>query len=102
MKARIGIDKKVKQRLQEQAKIEVQAEYERQGQDIARRQIKLWLIVMNEVHKHGKKRSLKSLERFSELSSGRTDDEVFWYHIDERLEQMGFDFPRENYETMDL
>jgi hypothetical protein len=98
MKARVSIDKKTKQRINQ----EVKAEYDRQGQELSRRHIKLFCVALNEHFGFGKKRLLRLVQAYGDLGAERKDDEVFWSHIDRRLEQIGLNFPKENYETMDL
>ena len=41
-------------------------------------------------------------EKYGDLGAERKDDEVFWTHIDRKLEQIGLDFPKEDYEVMDI
>jgi hypothetical protein len=98
MKARIGIDKKTKQKISQ----EVKAEYDRQGQELSRRHIKLFCIALNENFGFGKDRLIKLVQAYGDLGAERQDDEIFWTHIDRKLEQMGLDFPKEDYEAMDI
>lgn len=98
MKARVSIDKKTRQRIND----EVKAEFDRQGQELSRRHIKLFCVALNQEFGFGKKRLLRLVQAYGDLGAERKDDEVFWSHIDRKLEQMGLDFPKENYETMDL
>ena len=98
MKARTKLNNKI----QKQIKEEVKAEYDRQGQDLSRRHIKLMCVALNENFGFGKDRLLKLVQAYGDLGAERKDDEIFWYHIDRRLERIGLDFPKENYETMDL
>ena len=98
MKARVTLDRKTKERIN----LEVKAEYDRQGQDLSRRHIKLMCVALNENFGFGKDRLLKLVQAYGDLSAERKDDEIFWYHIDRHLEQIGLDFPREDYEVMDI
>ena len=98
MKARVSSDKKTKQRIN----AEVKAEFDRQGQDLSRRHIKLFCVALNEEFGFGKDRLLRLIQKYGDLSAERKDDEVFWSHVDRYLERIGLDFPKENYETMDL
>ena len=98
MKARVSIDKKTRQRIND----EVKAEFDRQGQELSRGHIKLFCVALNQEFGFGKKRLLRLVQAYGDLGAERKDDEVFWSHIDRKLEQMGLDFPKENYETMDL
>ena len=98
MKARLSIDKKTRQRIND----EVKAEFDRQGQELSRRHIKLMCVALNEHFGFGKDRLLRLVEAYGKLGEERKNDEVFWSHIDRYLERIGLDFPKENYETMDL
>ena len=98
MKARVSIDKKTRQRIND----EVKAEFDRQGQELSRRHIKLFCVALNEEFGFGKDRHLRLVQKYGDLGEERKDDEVFWSHIDRYLERIGLDFPKENYETMDL
>ena len=98
MKARMTIDKKTHERI----KSEVKAEYDKQGQDLARRHIKLMCVALNEHFGFGKDRLLKLIQAYGDLGAERKDDEIFWSHIDRHLEQIGLDFPKEDYEIMDI
>ena len=98
MKARVTLDRKTKERIN----LEVKAEYDRQGQDLSRRHIKLICVALNEHFGFGKDRLLKLVQAYGDLSAERKDDEVFWSHIDRYLERIGLDFPKEDYEVMDI
>ena len=98
MKARRIIDKKTHNRIKE----EIKAEYDRQGQDLTRRHIKLMCVVLNNNFGFGKDRLLKLVQAYGDLASERKDDEIFWSHIDRYLERIGLDFPKEDYEIMDI
>ena len=98
MKARATLDRKTKERIN----LEVKAEYDRQGQDLSRRHIKLMCVALNENFGFGKDRLLKLVQAYGDLGAERKDDEIFWYHIDRKLEQIGLDFPKEDYEVVDI
>ena len=98
MKARKIIDKKTQERIRS----EVKAEYDKQGQDLSRRHIKLMCVVLNEQFGFGKERLLKLVRAYGDLSEERKEDEIFWSHIDRYLERIGLDFPKEDYEIMDI
>jgi hypothetical protein len=98
MKVRRKLDNKI----QQQIKAEVKAEYDRKGQDLTRRHIKLFCIALNENFGFGKDRLIKLVQAYGDLGAERQDDEIFWTHIDRKLEQMGLDFPKEDYEAMDI
>lgn len=98
MKARVSIDKKTRQRIND----EVKAEFDRQGQELSRRHIKLFCVALNEQFGFGKDRLLKLVQAYGDLGAERKDDEIFWSHIDRYLERIGLDFPKEDYEVMDI
>lgn len=98
MKARVTLDKKTKERIN----LEVKAEYDRQGQELSRRHIKLICVALNEHFGFGKDRLLKLVQAYGDLGAERKDDEIFWSHIDRYLERIGLDFPKEDYEVMDI
>ena len=98
MKARTKLNNKI----QKQIKEEVKAEYDKKGQDLTRRHIKLMCVALNEQFGFGKDRLLKLVQAYGDLGAERKDDEIFWSHIDRKLEQIGLDFPKEDYEVMDI
>lgn len=94
----LPLNNKTKRKVQQ----EVAKEYERQGQASVRRIYKLMCVVYNELYGHGKTRCGRAIARISELSDKRKDDEAFWAHIDRVvIDQMGIEFEREDYESMD-
>ena len=98
MKARATLDRKTKERIN----LEVKAEFDRQGQELSRRHIKLFCVALNEEFGFGKDRLLRLIQKYGDLGAERKDDEIFWSHIDRKLEQIGLDFPKEDYEVMDI
>lgn len=98
MKARTKLNNQIQKKIKE----EVKAEYDKQGQELARRHIKLMCVVLNEQFGFGKERLLKLVRAYGELGEERKEDEIFWSHIDRYLEQIGLDFPKEDYEIMDI
>lgn len=98
MKARMKLNNKIQKKIKE----EVRAEYDRQGQDLTRRHIKLMCVALNEHFGFGKNRLMKLIQAYGDLGEERKEDEVFWSHIDRYLEQIGLDFPKEDYEVMDI
>lgn len=98
MKARRIIDKKTHERI----RAEVKSEYDRKGEELTRRHLKLMCVAVNINAHWGKKRLLQMIEWYGDLGAERKDDEIFWYHIDRHLEQIGLDFPKEDYEVMDI
>ena len=98
MKARMKLNNKIQKKIKE----EVRTEYDRQGQDLARRHIKLMCVALNEHFGFGKNRLMKLIQAYGDLGEERKEDEVFWSHIDRYIEQIGLDFPKEDYEIMDI
>lgn len=49
----------------------------------------------------GGQRLAKLIMAVLELIEKSKTDEVFWYHTDRELKQIGLDFPNEDYEVMD-
>ena len=98
MKARMKLNNKIQKKIKE----EVRTEYDRQGQDLARRHIKLMCVALNEHFGFGKNRLMKLIQAYGDLGEERKEDEVFWSHIDRYIEQIGLDFPKEDYEVMDI
>ena len=98
MKARMKLNNKIQKKIKE----EVRTEYDRQGQDLARRHIKLMCVALNEHFGFGKNRLMKLIQAYGDLGEERKEDEIFWYHIDRYLERIGLDFPKEDYEIMDI
>lgn len=82
MKARRIIDKKTHERI----RAEVKTEYDRKGQELSRRHIKLMCVALNEHFGFGKDRLLKLIQAYGNLGAERKDDEIFWHHIDRKLE----------------
>ena len=98
MRARLPINKKIKNKVKE----EVAMEYERQGADATRRLFKLFCVSLNKKYGFGKIRISKVLQEVEELSLESKKDEAFWTHTDKVvIDQIGIDFEKENYEVID-
>lgn len=80
----------------------VEEELKRQGEENTRRIFKLFCLCLNDEYGFGKFRLSNIIRSVYELSSKYESDEVFWIHIDDRIEQIGLDFEKENYKEMDL
>lgn len=76
-------------------------EQERQAKDVMRRWYKLMCTSLNDDFGFGKERLLRLIDRISKLAEEHITDEVFWEHMDKRLEQMGVQFEKENYAEME-
>ena len=100
MKARIP--GRVTRRQEGVIREKVRDEYQRQGQEMSRRIFKLFCVSLNKEFGFGKWRLSRLLNEVSVLSNEKQHDEVFWSHIDKVLiEQIGIEFPREDYNKMD-
>ena len=98
MKARRTVDKKMQERIRN----EVAEEFKRQANDMTRRHFKLFCVALHQAFGFGKDRFAKVMEKVEEIGSEREQDEVFWSHIDNYCKHIGFDFPDEDYDKMDL
>lgn len=100
MKARIP--GRVTKRQEGVIREKVRDEYQRQGAEMSRRIFKLFCVALNKEFGFGKNRLSKLMSEISALSNEKQHDEVFWSHMDKVIiEQIGIDFPREDYEKMD-
>lgn len=80
----------------------VKDEYQRQGQEMSRRIFKLFCVALNKQFGFGKYRLSRLLCEVGALSDEKQRDDVFWSHIDRVvIEQIGIEFPRENYDNLD-
>ena len=80
---------------------EVGKELRRQSGDLTRRTFKLFCLALNREYGFGQQRLLKVTQTVNDLALNRETDEVFWKHVDDRMEQLGLMFQREDYEEMD-
>ena len=63
--------------------------------------LKLACIALHRRYGFGRERLFTFIEEMSELSTGRTDDPVYWQHIDRLLtETLKMEWDAENYEEM--
>ena len=76
-------------------------ELKRQGADVMRRFFKLMCVTLHEQYGFGEERCTKVCTSISDLAEKHAEDEVFWAHVDQVMEQMGMEFVAENYEEMD-
>jgi hypothetical protein len=98
MKARRTVDKKFQERIRN----EVAEEFQRQSNDMTRRHFKLFCVALHQAFGFGKDRFSRVMQKIEEIGAGREHDEVSWSHIDNYCKYIGFDFPDEDYEKMDL
>ena len=98
MKARLPINKKMKDQVFKFA----QEEIERQQKGATRRLYKIMILALALEFGFGKERALRLIRKVDELVRQSNEDEAFFYHLDKRLiEQMGLDFEKEDYEKWD-
>jgi hypothetical protein len=101
MRARIKAFDRATNRQKKMARELVQEEMRKQAQGNVRRVFKLLCLSLNEEYGFGKKRLGYILARISENASLHDHDEVFWTHVDQRMEQIGMEFTHEDYEEVD-
>lgn len=92
MKARLPVSAAARRRLLE--------EQERLMQQIIRRFMKITCCTLNEEFGFGKKRLAKYILQFSDIAGISSHDEEYWYHVDERMKQLGLDFENEDYDEL--
>lgn len=80
-------------RLSRKQKTVIRDYVEEQERDSTRRILKLMCVVLNEEYGFGATRLPNVIRKLGELS--QTDDEIFWYHVDRKMEQLGIPFDKE-------
>lgn len=90
----------VSNKMKSQVKVEVGKEVRKQAGDLTRRLFKLFCLALNKQYGFGKDRLATVLQMVNDLSVEKETDEVFWSHVDERMQQIGIPFLPENYELM--
>lgn len=101
MNARIRLSDKMSNKQKENVKQFCSIEMRKQQKAYSRRMIKIFCIALHEVFGFGMERCSRIIAEINRLSTKRDKDEVFWYHVDRELEQMGLTFQSEDYEEMD-
>ena len=76
-------------------------EQQKQNKGAVRRLFKIMCVSLNDDFGFGAERLGRLINKISTLSEEHATDEVFWQHIDRRLEQMGVPFQREDYNEVD-
>lgn len=76
-------------------------EHRKQGEETARRLIKLLCVSMYEEYRFAGKRGGRVIDRINVLGDEHKQDPVFWAHVDRLLKQIGYNFPDENYDEVD-
>lgn len=95
------INSKMRKAIDGYTKHRVAEHYEKQGEEITRRNFKLFCLALHDDFGFGGQRLAKLIVAVSKLIEKSKTDEVFWYHTDKELKQIGLDFPNEDYEVMD-
>jgi hypothetical protein len=101
MKARIKASALASKKEIQKAREVVSEELRRQGGELTRRVFKLFCLCLNERFQFGKGRLGLVLGDVERLSKEHETDEVFWSHIDKRMEQIGMEFIKEKYDEVD-
>lgn len=98
MRARLPLNNKTKKRVRE----EVEQYYNSVGEGHSRRTFKLLFVILHQHFGFGTNRIKKIMEKVSDLSLERKQDEVFWSHIDRLLiDYLKLPLDREDYDKMD-
>ena len=78
----------------------LQQEVRQQQVGSTRRVFKLFCVALHDEYGFGKGRLTKVLGKVTTVCEEKRDDPVFWTHIDRAIEQIGLEFPKEDYEEM--
>lgn len=73
----------------------LQDELNRQQKLVMRRFFKLMCVSLSEDFGFGKERLMRVIDRISKVSAEHANDEIFWIHVDRRIEQLGLEFCKE-------
>lgn len=76
-------------------------EQEKKSKDVVRRVFKLMCVSLNDDFGFGAERLGRLIAKINDLSVEHETDEVFWEHVDKRLDQMGVPFEHEDYDEME-
>lgn len=96
MKARIPPTNQQKKVLQQQAKIVIQEEMEKQRDEFSRKLFKLMCYVLNEKYNFGNQRLSNLIIEIAELIKEADTDVIFWEHIDRHvIDRLGLKFERD-------
>lgn len=100
MRARINPARSVTKKQKAAVKEYIQQELRQQQKGSTRRIFKLFCVALHEEYGFGKKRLSNVLHNVTKVCEEKRDDPVFWTHIDRAIEQIGLEFPQEDYEAM--
>ena len=92
MKAHTPISSKMRTRLIE--------EQEKLMKNVIRRFLKIICVTLNEEFGFGSQRLARLILQFADIAEVFPTDEEYWYHIDERLKQLGLEFEDEDYDEL--
>lgn len=102
MKARLPVPKSYRRQINELVRDTSATYLQKEKAEHTRRAIKMSCVILNKHFGFGKKRLLRFVLSMGEFTLQRSNDPVYWKHIDDRLiNEIGLDFERENYEEMD-
>ncbi len=101
MKARISFQDRVSKKQQEVSRRLVKEQFRNEAEEHTRRILKITCIALNESAGFGKLRISRFMDAVQKISDEHVHDEVFWTHVDRRLEQIGVPFVPEDYEVLD-
>lgn len=80
-------------RLSRKQKAIIRDYVEDQERDSTRRFLKLMCVVLNDEYGFGASRLSNVIRKLGKLS--QMDDEIFWHHVDRKMEQLGIPFDKE-------
>lgn len=102
MKSRIRLNDRLSGKQKADIREFCSQEMLKQQKDNTRRTLKILCAALHKVYGFGELRCKRVLSEIEQLSIQRDNDEVFWYHTDKLMEQIGLEFAPEDYENMDL
>ena len=74
----------------------LEAEVKSKYQKTMRRFFKIMCVSLNEDFGFGKERLIRLIKRISTVAAEHEHDEVYWTHVDRRIEQLGLEFSKED------
>ena len=69
---------------------------EKQYKKVMRRFFKLMCVSLNDDFGFGKNRLIRLIQKISKIAAEHEHDEVYWTHVDRRIEQLGLEFSKED------
>ena len=101
MKAHVPFENRITRKQYNAAKAVAKDMVWKERLDLSRRIFKLWAYVIHDEFGIGVIRGMRAIERINWLMEEAKKDEVFWYHIDQELKKIGYNFDDEDYEVVD-